>query len=290
MARLARIDLQIRANRLISANKGLPLPLGRGVCETKPRKPLISRVFCAQRGIETMVSDHGLGRGGRPWGRGRSGDFHDSRESFQGSRTDPFLCESRFGGGVKIAIRRFEAIRNSGKIKTYTGTSPPLFSKKAMPWGKKWPVQMNLPFFAVKAYVPGGSRIRPKKIRKMPSGRYRYQNLLFQQFSLARYENRGSMRIDSRESPRFALRIAGPSKMWRSAVLSRSPREVSQKKSMGWLGMSGRRASGTSTASLGAQVLALFFFVFSRENHGLKMSGKTAGSPRHPSTSHPRPA
>ena len=53
-----------------SANRGLPLPLGRGVCETKskngrsrPRKPLISRVFCAQRGIETMVSDHGLGRG-----------------------------------------------------------------------------------------------------------------------------------------------------------------------------------------------------------------------------------
>ena len=53
-----------------SANKGLPLPLGRGVCKTKskngravPRKPFISRVFCAQRGIETMVSDHGLGRG-----------------------------------------------------------------------------------------------------------------------------------------------------------------------------------------------------------------------------------
>ena len=53
-----------------SANRGLPLPLGRGVCETKskngrarPRKPFISRVFCAQRGSETMVSDHGLGRG-----------------------------------------------------------------------------------------------------------------------------------------------------------------------------------------------------------------------------------
>ena len=40
-----------------------------------------------------------------------------------------------------------------------------------MPWGKKWPVQINLPFFAVKAYVPGGgSRIRPKNIREMPSG------------------------------------------------------------------------------------------------------------------------
>ena len=58
----------------LSANKGLPLPLGRGVCETKskngrptPRKSFISRVFCAQRGSETMVS-------ARPWGRGRSGD------------------------------------------------------------------------------------------------------------------------------------------------------------------------------------------------------------------------
>ena len=57
-----------RGNR--SANKGLPLPLGRGVCETKSKngalqtqKTFISRVFCAQRGVETMVSDHGLGRG-----------------------------------------------------------------------------------------------------------------------------------------------------------------------------------------------------------------------------------
>ena len=54
----------------------------------------------------------------------------------------------------------------SGKIKTYTGTSPPLFSKKAMPWGKKWPVQMNLPFFAVKAYVPGGVQNQPEKNSK----------------------------------------------------------------------------------------------------------------------------
>ena len=53
-----------------SANKGLPLPLGRGVCKTKskngcsrPRTPFISRVFCAQRGIEAMVSDHGPDHG-----------------------------------------------------------------------------------------------------------------------------------------------------------------------------------------------------------------------------------
>ena len=54
-----------------SANKGLPLPLGRGVCETKskngrsrPRKPFIPRAFCAQWPSETMVRkgpDHGVG-------------------------------------------------------------------------------------------------------------------------------------------------------------------------------------------------------------------------------------
>ena len=62
------------------SKQGLPLPHGRGVCETKskngrsrPRKPFISRVFCAQRGVETMVSDHGLGRG-QTMGRGRSGN------------------------------------------------------------------------------------------------------------------------------------------------------------------------------------------------------------------------
>ena len=34
----------------------------------------------------------------------------DSRESFQGPRTEPLFCESRFGG-LKVANRRFEAIR-----------------------------------------------------------------------------------------------------------------------------------------------------------------------------------
>ena len=71
-----------------SANRGLPLPLGRGACETKTglypygpypwrgacvtkskkgrardRKSLMHRVYSAQSEIETMVSDHGLGRG-----------------------------------------------------------------------------------------------------------------------------------------------------------------------------------------------------------------------------------
>ena len=67
-----------------SKKKGLPLPLGRGVCETKskngrsrPRKPFFSRVFCSQWGIETMVSE-----GARPWGRGRSGDCEESFSCF----------------------------------------------------------------------------------------------------------------------------------------------------------------------------------------------------------------
>ena len=34
----------------------------------------------------------------------------DSRESLQGSQTEPLFCESRFGG-LKIANRRFEEIR-----------------------------------------------------------------------------------------------------------------------------------------------------------------------------------
>ena len=54
-----------------SANRGLPLPLGRGVCETKskngrvrPRKnPLFVGFSVLRWGIETMVSEHGLGRG-----------------------------------------------------------------------------------------------------------------------------------------------------------------------------------------------------------------------------------
>ena len=38
--------------------------------------------------------------------------------------------------------------------------------------GKKWPVPMNLPFFAVETYVPGGgSRIRPEKLKEcLPAG------------------------------------------------------------------------------------------------------------------------
>ena len=65
-----------------SANKGLPLSVGRGVCETKskngrsrPRKPLFLRFSVLRGGFR----DHGLRPWSRKgadhaWGRGRSGD------------------------------------------------------------------------------------------------------------------------------------------------------------------------------------------------------------------------
>ena len=68
-----------------SAKRGLPLPLGRGVCETKSkngrsrrRKPFYFWGFSVLRGgfrpwSQTMVSE-----GARPWGRGRSGDCEQS--------------------------------------------------------------------------------------------------------------------------------------------------------------------------------------------------------------------
>ena len=87
-----------------SADRGLPLPFGRGVRETKskngrsrPGKPFVSRVFCAQRGIQTMVSE-----GARPWGRGRS--------EFANNKRDPplryYLERKQKGGFVKGRFRR----------------------------------------------------------------------------------------------------------------------------------------------------------------------------------------
>ena len=47
--------------------------------------------------------------------------------------------------------------------------------------GEKMAGTNEFAFFRCKSICAGGgSRIRPKKIRKMPSGRYRYNNLLFQ--------------------------------------------------------------------------------------------------------------
>ena len=80
------------------------------------------------------------------------------------------------------------------KKNVYQYQSPPV-SKKAMQWGKTWLVRMKLHFFAVEAYVTGGIHNQAqKKIRKMPSGRYLYQNLRFQ-FSVG-LTRRNSKRID----------------------------------------------------------------------------------------------
>ena len=46
--------------------------------------------------------------------------------------------------------------------------------------GKKMAGTNEFAFFAVKAYVPGGVQNQAEKISKMPSGRHRYKNLLFQ--------------------------------------------------------------------------------------------------------------
>ena len=60
---------------VFSKQGSTPTPWAQGLRDqynngrSRPRKPFISRVFCAQRPSETMVSE-----GARPWGRGRSGD------------------------------------------------------------------------------------------------------------------------------------------------------------------------------------------------------------------------
>ena len=54
--------------------------------------------------------------------------------------------------------------------------------------------------------------------------------------------------------------------------------------------MSGRRTSGSSRPSLGVQVLAVFSFIFLGKIAVQEMSGRTPGSPRHPSCRHPRPS
>ena len=54
--------------------------------------------------------------------------------------------------------------------------------------------------------------------------------------------------------------------------------------------MSGRRTSGCSRPSLGVQVLAQFSLHFLGKGAVQEMSGKTPGSPRRPSSRHPRPS
>ena len=68
-----------------------------------------------------------------------------------------------------------------------TSTSPSPFSKKATQWGKKWPVPMNLPFFTVEAYVPGGGGVQ-NQAEKSSKNAFRPvappKSILFQNFTL----------------------------------------------------------------------------------------------------------
>ena len=67
-----------------------------------------------------------------------------------------------------------------GKEKRISVPVPPPFLKRPCDGAKKRPVPMNLPFFAVEAYVPGEVQDQAeKKIQKMPSGRSRHQNSTF---------------------------------------------------------------------------------------------------------------
>ena len=73
--RFPRRFFEVRYSLVIQQERVYPTSWARGLRDqskngrSRPRKPFISRVFCAQRGIETMVSE-----GARPWGGGRFGD------------------------------------------------------------------------------------------------------------------------------------------------------------------------------------------------------------------------
>ena len=110
-----------------------------------------------------------------PWGLGPSGFVAD------GIRSDLGINIFSFPKKQTVPIRH--ALQ--GKEKTYNNTSPlPPFLKRPC-HGEKWPVPMNLPFFAAEAYVPGGGvqNQAETKNRKMPSGWCRCQNLLFQRWT-----------------------------------------------------------------------------------------------------------
>ena len=92
-------------------------------------------------------------------------------------------------------------------------------------------------------YRGGGSRIRPKKIRKMPSGRYRYKNLLFQPilramgFLASQHGQLGAIppppfpSVSLLESMRSGGAIP-PHKRGISAILARYPMKTMQKRAI----------------------------------------------------------
>ena len=69
------------------------------------------------------------------------------------------------GGIVKTLQRRDSLFWSREKEKRIPVPVPPLFSEKAMQWGKKWPVQMNLPFFRCKSipFTPNFYKLFPSR-------------------------------------------------------------------------------------------------------------------------------
>ena len=114
----------------------------------------------------------------------------------------------------------------AGKRKTYTGTSPSHFSKKAMQWGKKWPVPTNLPFFAVEAYVPGRVQNQAEKNSKSAFWPAPVPKSTFPALGADGNGQRGS---SPRSSPRFAetFRLRFPSRNGQENVsgLQKGPAE-----------------------------------------------------------------
>ena len=142
MARFARIDSQIRANRLILTNRFSEDAMGgwkkRGGWKTSRMTPLPKRgfgpplvryvfhppqvsVLCFFLCKDPRQSrPEALRRGPKIFGRARSlvrfpppirfapPPYHGP--SFRVPELNPFFCESRFGG-LNIANRRFEAMR-----------------------------------------------------------------------------------------------------------------------------------------------------------------------------------
>ena len=90
------------------------------------------------------------------------------KSTLQGSGLDSLQSKGGKFGAIGSASCR-------EKKNVYQYQSPPPFSKKAMQWGNKWPVRMNLPFFSLcKLYRGGGGRFQnqtEKKIEKcIPAG------------------------------------------------------------------------------------------------------------------------
>ena len=106
-----------------SANRGLPPPPGSARPNPNMGAPdpetFISRVFCAQRPSETMVSDH-VSEGARPWGRGRSGDCEKQNlKRFSGHSFRESFCES--GEGVRLPRERADLWGSPGNFRGSPG-------------------------------------------------------------------------------------------------------------------------------------------------------------------------